>query len=252
MSPALAAEASAPARVTIQVADPSGADVPHAHVRIVPTPDKPPALMETDGQGRLSFDLKPGGYALFVTAPGFKGHVAHMEVAASEAVQSVPVRLQIGSASSPAVISTADAKDTLTLAAYPYHNEVMLKAAELKSLPHVTVTIHNPHRGADETYAGVPVAQLFGKLGAPLGKELRGDALTCFLVASGSDGYQAVLSLAEVDPSFHPGDVLVADAMNGSPLDAKSGPFKLVVTEDKRPARSVHNLVRLELKSTAY
>ena len=37
--------------------------------------------------------------------------------------------------------------------------------------------------------------------------------------------------------------------MNGKPLDAKNGPFKLVVTEDKRPARSVHNLVSIELRT---
>jgi hypothetical protein len=36
--------------------------------------------------------------------------------------------------------------------------------------------------------------------------------------------------------------------MDGKPLDAHSGPFKLVVSEDKRPARSVRNLVSIELK----
>ena len=77
---------------------------------------------------------------------------------------------------------------------------------------------------------------------------MRGKALSGYIVATGSDGYRAVLALAEIDPSFHPGEVLVADAMNGKPLDAHSGPFKLVVTEDKRPARSVRNLVSLELK----
>jgi DMSO/TMAO reductase YedYZ molybdopterin-dependent catalytic subunit len=58
-----------------------------------------------------------------------------------------------------------------------------------------------------------------------------------------------VLALAEVETDFHPGDVLVADAMNGKPLDAKAGPFRLVVTDDKRPARSVRNLVSVELKA---
>jgi hypothetical protein len=51
-------------------------------------------------------------------------------------------------------------------------------------------------------------------------------------------GYRAVFALAESDPSFHAGEV-VADAMDGKPLDTGSGPFKLVITEDKRPARSV-------------
>jgi DMSO/TMAO reductase YedYZ molybdopterin-dependent catalytic subunit len=68
-------------------------------------------------------------------------------------------------------------------------------------------------------------------------------------VATGSDGYKAVLALAEADPEFHPGEVLVADQMDGKPLDPKTGPFRLVVTEDKRPARSVHSLVSIEVKS---
>jgi DMSO/TMAO reductase YedYZ molybdopterin-dependent catalytic subunit len=116
-------------------------------------------------------------------------------------------------------------------------------------MPHISATCHNSHTNADETYSGVRLADLLGKVGAPLGDQLRGKALANYVVASGSDGYAAVLALGEIDPSFHPGDVLVADAMDGKPLDAHSGPLKLVVTEDKRPARSVRNLVSIELKS---
>jgi hypothetical protein len=143
----------------------------------------------------------------------------------------------------------AAATDTLQLRA-PSHDPVTLTAADLKALPHITVTVHNSHTDADETYAGVRVADLFtkAKLGVPLGGELRGKALSGYIVATGSDGYRAVLALAEIDPSFHTGEVMVADLMNGKPLDEHSGPFKLVVTEDKRPPRWVRNLVSLELK----
>jgi hypothetical protein len=64
----------------------------------------------------------------------------------------------------------------------------------------------------------------------------------------GSDGYRLVLALGEVDPSFHPGAALIADAMNGNPLDAHSDPLKLVATEYKRPARSVPNFTHIERK----
>lgn len=37
--------------------------------------------------------------------------------------------------------------------------------------------------------------------------------------------------------------------MNGKRLDEHSGPLQLVVTEDKRPARSVRNLTTIELKA---
>ncbi len=116
-------------------------------------------------------------------------------------------------------------------------------------MPHINVTVHNPHTNADETYSGVRLSDLLDKVDAPLGKDLHGHALANYVVAVGSDGYKAVLALGEIDPSFHPGEVLVADSMNGKPLDAHSGPLKLVVTEDKRPARCVRNLTTIELRA---
>jgi hypothetical protein len=151
------------------------------------------------------------------------------------------------SATSPTAAAQS-APDTLALLTYSDHKSVTLSATEFKAIPHVSVTIHNSHTNAEETYSGVRLSDLLARIGAPLGNELRGKALANYVVATGSDGYKTVLALGEVDPTFHPGDVLVADSMDGKPLDAHSGPFKLVVTEDKRPARSVRNLVSIELK----
>jgi hypothetical protein len=144
--------------------------------------------------------------------------------------------------------SPAAPKDTLTLTAAG-HDPIHLSLSDLKALPHTDATVHNPHSNADEAYSGVRLADLLTKVGAPLGADLRGAALADYIVVTGSDGYKTVLALAEADPSFHPGEVLVTDAMNGKPLDGHNGPFKLVVTEDKRPARWVRNLVGIELKS---
>jgi hypothetical protein len=140
------------------------------------------------------------------------------------------------------------AGDVLVLTGFSNQFKIF-KASEIKSFQHQTVTVHNPHTNADETYSGVPLIELLKQVGAPVGRDLHGKALSEYVVATGSDGYKAVLALAEVEPDFHPGDVLVADSMDGKPLDAKTGPFRLVVTEDKRPARSVHNLVSLEVKT---
>jgi hypothetical protein len=127
-------------------------------------------------------------------------------------------------------------------------NQSVITGDTLTAMPHKTVTVENGHTHASETYSGVPLIMILAQVGAATGKDVHGKPLSQYVVATGADGYKAVLALAEVEPDFHPGDVLVADQMAGKPLDAKEGPFKLVVTEDKRPARSVHNLVRLELK----
>lgn len=156
--------------------------------------------------------------------------------------------IQLAAAQQAPATAAASSNDVLSLLA-PAHDPLRLTAADMKALPHISVTFHNAHTNADETYSGVRLADLLAKMGAPLGSELRGKALSDYVVATGSDGYKSVLALGEIDPSFHPGEVIVADTMDGKPLDGHSGPFKLVVTEDKRPARSVRNLVSIELKS---
>ncbi|MGA9981717.1 MAG: carboxypeptidase regulatory-like domain-containing protein [Candidatus Sulfotelmatobacter sp.] len=238
------AQQSAAVHVTIVVTDTSGASVAHAQIGLTSAPI-PDAQRKTDNKGELALDLEPGGYELFVSSPGFKQFVTKIDVSAAKQQQTVPVTLEV--ARIPGMMVSA--ADTLQLWAGS-SQLIALTPADVKALPRITVTVHNSHANAGETYSGVRLADLFTKtkLGAPLGNELRGKALSGFIVAAGSDGYQAVLALAEIDPSFHPGEVLVADTMNDHPLDAHSGPFKLVVTEDKRPARSVRNLVSLELK----
>ena len=232
--------------VSITVADPTGTGVRGATIRVVPAPDPPPK-METDRNGQLALNLKPGSYALFARAQGFKTCVMHFDVPKQKEVQTVRAVVQIAPSGAPMVV--ASGKNDLTLITYPYHEPAEFSPAQLKAMPHTTVTVHNSHTNADETYSGVRLADLLTKMNAPLGNELRGEALENYIVASGADGYEAVFSLAELDPSVHPGEVLVADAMDGKPLDQHNGPFKLVVTEDKRPARSVRNLTTIALRA---
>jgi hypothetical protein len=127
------------------------------------------------------------------------------------------------------------------------HASVTLTPADFRALPHVSLTVHNGHTDASEIYSGVPLTTLLAKVNAPLGKELRGGAMTSYVIATGSDGYAVVLSLAEIDPDFHQGQVLVADTRDGQPL-GKNGSFQLIVSDDKRPARWVHNLVSIALQ----
>jgi hypothetical protein len=228
--------------VTIHVCDQAGASIPGAQIHLGPDPDPTPKKLETDPKGNLSLNLKPGGYALVVSDPGFKVWSEHIYVAAPDgeatASQLFPVVLQIGAHGSPGPIYP---QDSLVLNADAYHVPVALSPADFSALPHITITVHNSHTNADESYSGVPLATLLTMVNAPLGEKFHKEALASYLRASGTDGYTVVLSLAEVDPSFHDGQVLVADARDGQPL-GKSGPFQLIVSADKRPARWVRNL----------
>jgi hypothetical protein len=114
----------------------------------------------------------------------------------------------------------------------------------LAALPHTTITVYNEHAKANQTFSGVPLADLLTPLGVP--SKPRGKDFRLYIVAEGSDGYQVVYSIGEVTPDVHDGTVLVADTVDGKSL-GNNGLFQLVATGEKRPARWVRNLVGIRL-----
>jgi hypothetical protein len=119
---------------------------------------------------------------------------------------------------------------------------------DLKALPHKSVEVFNEHSKAKETYTGVPLAELLKQVDAPTGEKLRGKLYLLGVIAEGTDHYRVLYSLAEVDSANHTGNVLVADQIDGKPI-ATDGAFKLVSTEEKRPARWVRNLTAITVKA---
>lgn len=97
------------------------------------------------------------------------------------------------------------------------------------------------------TYEGVLVGEILKRAGATVGGEMRGMAMATYVVASASDGYRVVFSLAELDPAMTASEVIVADTVDGKPLFAYQGPFRIVAPRDARPARSIRMLQRLEV-----
>jgi len=118
--------------------------------------------------------------------------------------------------------------------------------AEFAALPHKSVTVFNAHSRKNETYSGVVLSDLLSKVGVPSGEKVRGKVFMTGVVAEGMDHYGVLYSLAEVDPSIHTGDVIVADTMDGQKL-TKDGAFKMVSSEERRPARWVRNLTSISV-----
>jgi hypothetical protein len=120
-----------------------------------------------------------------------------------------------------------------------------LTAADLASMPRATATTES--NGMTTTYEGVWVSEVLKKAGAPLGGALRGVALSTYVVATASDGYQVVFSLGELDPEMTEGKYLLADKANGQSLYGENGSFRLVIPNDKRGARSLRMLTSLNV-----
>ncbi len=121
-----------------------------------------------------------------------------------------------------------------------------LSAADLKAMPRTKVSVKDEN-GVTITYEGALVSEILKKAGAPLGGDLRGTALTTYVVASATDGYAVVFSLAELDPAMTNSEIIVADMVNGKPLAASQGPWRIATPKDTRPSRAVRQLERIEV-----
>lgn len=125
--------------------------------------------------------------------------------------------------------------------------ELRVTAEDWAKLPRATVKAVD-HGGAQVTFEGVPAREILKLAGAPFGHELRGQRLSLYVLAEGSDGYKALYALPEFDGGFTDGLILVADRKNGDALGPKEGPLRMVVPWEKRQARWVRELTTLRLE----
>ena len=120
-----------------------------------------------------------------------------------------------------------------------------LTVADLKKMPRKTLSVMNPHEKKQEGYEGVLLEEILHRAGVVQGEQLKGSALTTYILADAEDNYRVVFSLAELDSGILDSEVIVADTLNGAPLPPKQGPFKLIAPHEKRPARWVRMLKSL-------
>jgi DMSO/TMAO reductase YedYZ molybdopterin-dependent catalytic subunit len=119
---------------------------------------------------------------------------------------------------------------------------LVLTVSDLKKMPRKKLSVVNPHNKQTETYEGVLLEELLHRAGVPQGEQLRGASMATYVIVGAEDGYRVVFSLAELDSGILESEVIVADTMDGAPLGAKEGPFRLVAPHEKRPARWVRML----------
>ncbi|MEP6950951.1 MAG: hypothetical protein ABI863_16815 [Ginsengibacter sp.] len=106
---------------------------------------------------------------------------------------------------------------------------------------------HSDHK--EHSYSGIPLSVIISESGAIPGNQLRGKYLAKYVLVGGSDGYNAVIALPEIDTAFTGKVIILADEEDGKALSANVGPFQLVVPGDKRPARSVWHVVSINILS---
>ncbi|WP_371086344.1 molybdopterin-dependent oxidoreductase [Variovorax sp. RCC_210] len=114
--------------------------------------------------------------------------------------------------------------------------------AALQALPAVTQTV------GSNSYTGVSLWALLNDASVGLKPDtaVRNPVLSMYAVLVGSDGYRAVVSLAEIAPESGNRAALVAYSLNGAPL-GRNGMARLVLPGDVKPGRSVARLAAIEV-----
>jgi DMSO/TMAO reductase YedYZ molybdopterin-dependent catalytic subunit len=134
---------------------------------------------------------------------------------------------------------------------------VAYSVADLSALPAVTqnVTYLSGNGSQSLTYTGVNLWSLLNDAGIQLDSAKHNDVLSHYVIATGSDGYQSVFSLGEINPSFGNRPNIIAYAVvnadgSSSPLSDSDGPFRVTAPADIRGGRYVSNLVSLQVMAS--
>lgn len=121
--------------------------------------------------------------------------------------------------------------------------------SELQKMKQIDVEAED--HGVKASFRGVALSELLAHVGAPAGKELRGDKLALYALVTAADGYRAVFALAELDPAFTDRVIIVAYQRDGKALSKPEGPFRIVVPGEKRAARWVREVTAIEIRDSS-
>ncbi len=120
-----------------------------------------------------------------------------------------------------------------------------LTAEDLAKMPRTTATLASD--GGTDTYEGVLLYDILVKAGFQFGHMPAGKGVPFCILATGKDGFQAVFALGEIDPQLAGEKIFIADKENGLPLPDRYKPFRIISPQDKKNARSIYSLVKLEV-----
>jgi DMSO/TMAO reductase YedYZ molybdopterin-dependent catalytic subunit len=125
-----------------------------------------------------------------------------------------------------------------------------LALSDLKHEPQTTVTVslHTGHGTLAGAFTGASLWTLLQEAGVTMDKGKKNDLIHHTVTVTGSDGYSAVLSLAEIAPEFGDDQAMIAWQKDGMPLESGEGFARLIIPNDKAAARAVSAITTIEVK----
>jgi hypothetical protein len=185
--------------------------------------------------------------ARILTAGAFVAAITLMMTAETAAADmSMPMPAPAADAAKPAVPPGPPLDKAMVLVKGPHGDTATIGETDLRSMHRYAV--YAPW-GGGHTYAGAAMSDILAEIGAPSEARLHGPPLDQVLVVTGRDGFIAVLAIGETAISLKGQPVILADEMDGKPLDEKEGAFRLVIGGELKPPRSVWGVTQIELRA---
>lgn len=118
----------------------------------------------------------------------------------------------------------------------PDKSQQVFERSDIAKLPRKTVKVRGSD-GKSSTYSGVPLRELFEHAGVGFGVDRKPVNLGSIVVVESVDAPSAVFAMAEFDSALTSKQILLADSKDGKPLAVPEGPFRVIVPDEKEPAR---------------
>lgn len=161
------------------------------------------------------------------------------------------VDLHVGSLPEPQASGPGGVSDQFTVSGQVAEHAAFtpITLATLNQPTTETATFLSGAGQVTDTYTGISLWTLLQDQGLITDPTIKNDVLRFGVVATGSDGYRALISLGEIDPAFGNQPDLVAYADTNGQLGAggSEGAMRLVVAGDHAGGRYVSNLVDLRV-----
>lgn len=161
------------------------------------------------------------------------------------------VRLQVESLPEPGPTGAGGIASEATLSG-AIKDPTIITPATLSALNQCmteTATYFMGTTSVTDTYTGVPLWDLVQDAGLLTNPAIKNNLLDFFVVATGSDGYRAIISLEEIAPKFgnQPDLIAYADTAGQLGPGGSDGALRLIVPGDNLGGRYVSNVVSLQV-----
>lgn len=114
----------------------------------------------------------------------------------------------------------------------------VLERSHLATLPHTTIKVKDA-RGKSVAYTGVDMHDVLETVGWRFSDRRN---LGGYVMVEPVAGRHVLFALAELDPALTQKHVILADGKDGKPIPSPEGPFRIIVPDEKEPARWVQQV----------